>query len=114
MAEDDTDETRAERQAKELRAHLDEHLDAVKRIHEQHPTPAVKFTRMTREEQIRFRSKQEGLIKANKKYTQNIKRTCAQHRDDNAKLAREIAERPPVEEARILPPPLPAAEEHQA
>jgi hypothetical protein len=88
----ESDDTRSKRRAAELQALSDTHLENVKNSHKRYPTPNVPYAQFTPAEQKRWQEKRKDLDQANRAYHLAVRRTCGQHRAEDAMLIQLRAE----------------------
>ena len=70
----------SKRRAAELAGHLADHRAVVAKAHADHPTPPIKFGRMSRDERRRHNAKREIIAASNRTYHLAVRATVARHR----------------------------------
>ena len=86
----EADEDKSARRRNELEAQLVDHRATVARAHADHPTPPVKFGRMTREDKRRWNEKRRVLDAANRAYFTSVRAICERHGAEDLAAAREV------------------------
>ena len=84
----ETDAEATERRAAELRALMSEHREGVARAHRDFPVPSVtrrsvRFTRLTREQQITYNMRRKRIDGLNDRYAAAVSAACRRHRAEN-------------------------------
>jgi hypothetical protein len=91
---EESDEDRSKRRSAELAAHLTLHKERVAEAHRRHPSPeGVKFTRLDRQQKIDRNLRRKLIDEHNAAYAAAVKKTCGDHRAEDAALASIAAER---------------------
>lgn len=88
MLAKETDDQRSERRVTELKRHIDVHMENVKDAHEKYPAPVHRdFGSMSEVEQKNWNARRSDIDMANRAYHLAIRRTCEEHKAEEAHLS---------------------------